>query len=318
MKVSIVIPVYGVEAFIEKCAVSLFEQDYKNIEYIFVNDATKDNSIQILSKVIERYPNRKGQIIIINKKENEGLPQARKTGVFHTTGDYVLHVDSDDWLDDNAISILVNELETHPVDLLYFSYYREYGKTTKICHEKKFSDKMEYLRSLLSFDAFGSVWNKIVKRKIYQANIIYPKYNMHEDLALTCQLCYFSDTIRFLDVPLYHYVRFNTNSICKKDGKQASVQRLNQRAKNLALIDNFLMKNSLESLFSNIHSAFIVEIANRTVFNDKSIGKEKLTLCSDIKKIPFKPLSSKINIKFNVAKIILQLPFVSGYINNGN
>lgn len=103
-KVSIIVPIYGVEKYIERCARSLFEQSFKDIEYIFVNDCTTDASMSILASVIRDYPGY--NIHIINKKTNEGLPQARKTGVIASTGEYIMHVDSDDWLEPKAIEKL--------------------------------------------------------------------------------------------------------------------------------------------------------------------------------------------------------------------
>ena len=98
-KVSVVIPVYGVEKYIERCARSLFEQTLDDIEYIFVNDCTKDRSIDILNEVINDYPARKQQIRIVHHKENKGLPFARQSGWQVATGEYVANCDSDDWVD---------------------------------------------------------------------------------------------------------------------------------------------------------------------------------------------------------------------------
>ena len=93
LKVSIIVPVYGVEKFIAEFAVSAFEQTYPYIEYVFVNDGTKDRSIDILEQLItQKYSHLRDAIIIVNK-ENGGLPAARKTGLEHATGDYIWHVD---------------------------------------------------------------------------------------------------------------------------------------------------------------------------------------------------------------------------------
>ena len=106
IKVSVIIPIYGVEQYIERCATSLFEQTLDNVEFIFVNDCTKDKSIENLKKVIEKYPKRKNYIQIINHNENFGLPTARRTGLGYVHGEYVAHCDSDDWLEPNAYETL--------------------------------------------------------------------------------------------------------------------------------------------------------------------------------------------------------------------
>lgn len=96
-KISLLIPVYGVEKYIERCARSLFGQTYQNIEYIFVDDCTKDSSIAVLKKVLDDYPFRKEQVTIIHHNFNKGLSAARNTAFNHATGDYIIHVDSDDY-----------------------------------------------------------------------------------------------------------------------------------------------------------------------------------------------------------------------------
>lgn len=101
-KVSVIIPVYGVEKYIERCARSLFEQTLEDMEFIFVDDSTRDNSIDILLEVINEYPQRKNQIKILTHEVNKGLPAARQTGIKAAKGDYIAHCDSDDWVTPNA------------------------------------------------------------------------------------------------------------------------------------------------------------------------------------------------------------------------
>lgn len=97
-KVSVIIPVYGVEKYIERCVRSLFEQTLDDIEYIFVDDCCLDRSIEILDNVIKEYPNRRTDIKIVHHKENKGLAQARQSGIKVATGEYFVHCDSDDWV----------------------------------------------------------------------------------------------------------------------------------------------------------------------------------------------------------------------------
>ena len=107
--VSICIPIYGVEKYIERCAISLFEQTYQNIEYIFVDDCTPDKSVEILKSVIERYPNRKPYVRIIKHKKNRGLGSARNTAVDAAKGEFLMHVDSDDWIDNDCVRLCVEK-----------------------------------------------------------------------------------------------------------------------------------------------------------------------------------------------------------------
>ena len=105
-KVSVIVPIFGVEKYIERCARSLFEQTLNDMEIIFVDDCTKDNSIRVLKTTIEDYPARINQIKILHHEVNKGLSHARETGVKAATGDYIAHCDSDDWVDINMYESL--------------------------------------------------------------------------------------------------------------------------------------------------------------------------------------------------------------------
>ena len=119
IKVSVCIPVYGVEKYIERCARSLFEQTMSDgIEFIFVNDCTPDKSIEILEKVLAEYPHRKKQTQIINHEKNSGLVAARKTGLAHATGEYIIHCDSDDWVDVDFYQVMYETAINNNADVV--------------------------------------------------------------------------------------------------------------------------------------------------------------------------------------------------------
>ena len=98
IKVSVIVPIYEVERYIERCARSLFEQTMlSGIEFIFVDDCTPDYSIEILHNTLKEYPEREAQVTILTHSANKGLAAARKTGVRAARGEYISHCDSDDW-----------------------------------------------------------------------------------------------------------------------------------------------------------------------------------------------------------------------------
>ena len=96
-KVSVIIPIYKVEKFIERCVCSLMEQTLQEVEYIFVDDATPDKSIEVLERCLTLYPNRKS--VILHHAQNQGLPAARNTGLQVASGKYIFHCDSDDYVE---------------------------------------------------------------------------------------------------------------------------------------------------------------------------------------------------------------------------
>ena len=117
-KVSILTPVYGVEKYIRRCAESLMSQTYENLEYIIVNDCTKDASVEILKEVIAEYPKRKEKVKLIELPDNKGLANARNVAIDAATGVFVLIVDSDDWVEPDIVEELVKYQQETEADIV--------------------------------------------------------------------------------------------------------------------------------------------------------------------------------------------------------
>ena len=148
-KISLLIPIYGVENYIEQCARSLFSQSYTSIEYIFVDDCTKDRSIEILQSVMEDYPDRKEDILLIRHEHNKGLGAARRTAFEAATGEYIMHVDSDDMLPSNAVELLTIKAEESHADIIDggYAYWKDGKASTPIMPDH--IKKEKYLRWML-------------------------------------------------------------------------------------------------------------------------------------------------------------------------
>ena len=147
---TIIVPIYGVEKYIRQCADTVLGQTYGDIQFIFVNDGTKDRSIEILRTLIdERYSHISDRILIIDK-ENEGCPKARRTGVEHATGDYIMHADPDDWYERDAFSEIAAVAQTTDADFIYFDHYKEYPSKIKLKRERDYTigQKDEYIRNI--------------------------------------------------------------------------------------------------------------------------------------------------------------------------
>lgn len=235
-QISVIVPIYGVEKYIERCARSLFEQTLDSIEYIFVDDCTRDNSINILNEVLSQYPQRKGHVRIIRHEHNKGLPQARKTGVQVATGEYIAHCDSDDWTEPNMYETLYKYAKNGNHDLVYSDYYVSDGKidTPKTTKTNK---------KLIQ----GPVWNKIVKRSLY-SDILYPIVNKAEDGALMTQLSFYASSIGYIAIPLYHYYA-NPNSMTRILSEEECVKRMEQEKENTSLRISFLDRMGKTELY---------------------------------------------------------------------
>ena len=225
--VSVIVPVYGVEEYIGQCARSILAQTYPHLECIFVNDGTPDRSMEILSDVVKEFPER--NVVVVNK-ENGGLPRARWSGLEVATGEYIMHVDSDDWLEPDAAARLVEEALRSDADLVYCDFWKEYGHRHKLDHERTYTmqDKARWMKRLYDNGAYGYVWCKFARRSLYQ-DMFVPRFNMHEDIVFSTQLIWRASRISQLSVPLIHYRRTNSSSATRV----AKAKRRIQSARNI-------------------------------------------------------------------------------------
>lgn len=214
-----VVPVYGVEKYIAEFARSVFSQSYPHVQYIFVNDGTKDKSIEVLNEVIDNeYPHIKDNIVIVSK-ENAGLPAARKTGLEYVTGDYVYHVDPDDWLSPGSFQAIADKAVETDADVIYFNYVKEYANRSSVKKEKEYTAdrKSEYVRNMYNHKSYGTLCNKCIKTSLYRQYALYhPAYSYAEDCFLTVQLIGRASSLAYLDMDIYHYRKNNPTSITRQ------------------------------------------------------------------------------------------------------
>lgn len=214
-KISVIVPVYGVEKYIERCAVSLFEQTYDNIEYVFVDDKTPDNSIGKLKDVLEKYPSRKDFVNIVAHDVNKGLSSARETGILACTGDFIVHVDSDDFVDCDMVRQFVVAACENNADIVVAGTEQEYGdKSLDDFRACSVNDKNVYIRRMLRQELPSNIWGKMFKTSLYKECGIHciPGIGYGEDFAVLPKLLFYAKKISCVEKPLYHYVHYNTGS----------------------------------------------------------------------------------------------------------
>lgn len=215
-KVSVIIPVYGVERFIERCARSLMEQTLDNVEYIFVDDASKDKSMEILQTVLKCYPKRENSIQIVRHNQNKGLPAARNTGLEIASGEYVFHCDSDDFMELGALEALYNQAKQDDADIVWSDWFLTFEKNERYMHEPSFSTPEAALKAMLGGGMKFNVWNKLAKRTLYtDYKIVFPSgYGMGEDMTMILLFAY-AKKVSYLPKAFYHYVKMNTQAISR-------------------------------------------------------------------------------------------------------
>ena len=219
--ISMIIPVYGVEQYISEFADSVFGQSCPDVQYVFVNDGTKDRSVEVLNNLIDlKYPHLRGQILIIDK-ENAGLPAARKTGLEYAAGDYIYHVDPDDWLSPGSLEAIAAKCRETDADIIYFNYVKEYSNRSSVKKEREYTigQKDLYVRNMYNHRAFGTLCNKCVKKSLYK-HVYHPLYSYAEDCFLSVQLVGYARSIAYLDMEVYHYRKNNPHSITRQGRKR--------------------------------------------------------------------------------------------------
>ena len=213
--ISIIVPVYNVEKYLEKCVDSIINQTYKNIEIILVDDGSRDSS----GKLCDRYSAIDSRIVVLHK-QNEGLSMTRNRGVEIANGDYVMFVDSDDWLDEEICETLLNAITHYGVESAMCTYVREYPEKSipKLLDidGKSFSSQ-EFRRRLCgpvgnelktpeNLDVHSTVWGKIYPASaVKKHSFVDTKEIGTEDMLYNFSLFADVHNIVYINKPMYHY-----------------------------------------------------------------------------------------------------------------
>lgn len=207
MILSIIVPAYNVEKYIEKCLNSLLDQDLAREEYeiIVVNDGTKDTSADIVRAMAKVNAN-----ILVVDQENAGVSSARNNGIRHARGKYIMFIDSDDFIEPNILRLLVNECEDNNLDMLNYNYrtvdtnYEKVRFRTIGNVPKEVVSGIDYMLS----DKFAvMIWCYVYKTSFLKAhNLTFKNYG-HEDEEFTPRAFSFCQRIKFLDVIVYNYLK---------------------------------------------------------------------------------------------------------------
>ena len=214
-KISIIVPIYNAGKKLNKCIDSILNQTYKNIEILLVNDGSTDNSLEIC----ERYKSIDDRIILINKK-NEGSIQARKTGIDNSSGDYIMFVDADDWVDNNIVSIMYDELKKYKCDIVVSNSYKVFSnrafiKKSNNSHyfkDEKLYEKEEIKNELVEAYLYGHPFPASLFCKLYKRNLLIGsgKYLekikfLGDDLFLNMEVFLKATRVKVINKPLYYY-----------------------------------------------------------------------------------------------------------------
>lgn len=214
-KVSIIVPVYKVEKYLHRCVESLITQTYGDIEIILVNDGSPDEC----GKIIEEYKIRDHRVKAVHK-ENGGLSDARNEGMHYATGDYIYYVDSDDWVPEDSIKILVHALEFYKADIVQAAFYYSYddyllydNRYFMKNHSPIILDNEELMSELVKNEVVKNfAWGKLYRRKVLEG-LLFKKGVLFEDVFWAHLVMQRVHTYVIIHEPLYYYQQRNDSIV---------------------------------------------------------------------------------------------------------
>lgn len=292
--ISVVIPMYNAEKYVEKCLNSLLEQTYKDLEIIIVNDGSKDNS----QTICERFAEQDKRITLINT-ENRGAGSARNTGIEVAKGEYISFIDSDDYVCPDYYERLLHMLERAGADIAIGKYQRisEHDEMKFInSGEVKECTNLEELLVLYGEDEDRYinavlVTNKLFKRELFEGNVRFPIGRLIDDEFIIYKLIYKSKKIVYTDDVMYAYVQ-SDSSVMRTNFKE---QRVHDTIDVYDEVYNFFKENGTEELNKKIlirYLSYCVELAQKTSTSTVIDNKEKI----------YQLLKEKFNQKTDEAK----------------
>lgn len=210
IKVSILMPIYKVERYLEKTLNSIFTQTYQNIDYVFVNDCSPDNSLQVLKDTISKHGIEEGRFTIINHEQNEGIAVSRTDCISNAKGEYIFFVDSDDWIESDAVEQMVKACNNGTIDIVGCDFMKDFlsGKTT-YHHEEYAVTCRDNMLKCLNYDIATVLWKLLIRKSLFDNFKITPHVDIVEDYIMSVKLYYYANSFVALPKAFYHYVQYN-------------------------------------------------------------------------------------------------------------
>lgn len=223
--ISVIVPIYNVEKYLDRCVKSICEQSYRNLEIILVDDGSGD----MCGAMCDTYANHDSRVLVVHK-ENGGLSDARNAGLNICSGTYVTFIDSDDYIEHDYIETLYSALVENQADISIGDYFYETENGLTInsylnSGKVRILDQKEAIGELCKLKLFSnSAWGKLYPTKFF-LDIRYPKGKIYEDIPITYRLILKAGKIAFCEKPIYHYI-YRLQAISKGNFKPQRLDAL--------------------------------------------------------------------------------------------
>lgn len=298
IKVSVIVPVYNVEKYLKKCLDSVVNQTLKDIEIVIVNDGSPDNSELIIDEYTNKYKN-----ILSLKKQNGGLSSARNYGLKHAHGQYVVFLDSDDYIDLNMLKDMYVEVTKRKLDILVCDHYKVYetnDNKTLIKSNLKYSN--DDIKNYIISSPAASL--KMFKRNLFDDDFLFTEGIYYEDLSLMPTFIVKTKKIGFIDKPYYYYLQRNSSIMHQKEfnKKQLDIFRVLNNIKNI-----YIKNNIYEDYKKEIEYLYITHLLRTATLRFLKFGnvEEYLKMINDTMKKEFPNWSKNVYFKKSSYKLKL-------------
>ena len=248
-KISVIIPVYNAEKYISRCVDSILSQTTDDFELLLIDDGSQDSS----GNICDNYSLADKRIKTIHKS-NGGVSSARQCGLDNSTGEYVIHIDSDDWIEPHMFQTLISFADKNQADIVIFDFYRVSKNSIDHIIQKPSSfDHISVLRDIVSGRLYASCWNKLVRHSIINRyDVTFPEgVNLGEDKCFLAKLLINNISIAYLPSPLYYYdVVVNSSSLVRNITKES-------------ITSGFSMLNYLQTILDKDFNVELYEVRRR-------------------------------------------------------
>ncbi|WP_404394885.1 glycosyltransferase [Stutzerimonas chloritidismutans] len=264
-KVSIIVPIYNTEKYLEKCLDSIKNQTHRNIEIILVNDGSTDSSENIILTFIAREPR-----AIYIAQPNQGVSVARNTGIARASGRYVLFCDSDDYYPKRAIETLITRATIEAADIVIGNYYKKSKLRKKLIKVAPHKSPKAFLESLVTGINHGGPCTKMFSRQILQDIFFRPGIKFREDLLFLVEVLLKQPRLSYVQDPIYVYLK----------RKGSTVNSIDQQALKSSVLVSIFLESKLEGEipFSSLEKMRAIDAYSIIVNSRKALSKHEVDL----------------------------------------
>ena len=309
--ISIIVPVYNVEAYLPQCLDSLIHQTYQDLEIICVNDGSTDRSLEIL----KQYADKDKRIMLISR-ENRGISASRNEALNIASGEYVMFVDSDDWVNELTCEKALDAIQVGDCDLLLWSYIREFNNKSlpnylfanafiwenrlTLCR-RIVGPVDEELRTPQKLDSYGTVWGKIYKRELIEQNtpirfVDTSKIGTCEDVLFNIEYSLRIKKSSYIPELLYHYRKLNTSFTSKyRESLPMQWKNLYDEIRNVLVKNN--VYNECKLAYQNRISLGLVGLGLNVTFSDYPFGEQRKMIKQILSSSHYREAIKELSVK---------------------